>query len=134
MKLQLIGVLLMAIALRACGTAPVEQPPPPVIGVTHDTLRWDEVAGASVYRVYRAQCVGDVIETDRANEKVCTFEGSFSLLGNRVANPPIQGVTIQNSYVDETVQPGEKWTYYLTTVDEAGNESEPSKHLAVQIP
>jgi fibronectin type 3 domain-containing protein len=40
----------------------------------------------------------------------------------------------RNTYQDEAVEPGKKYSYYLTAVDAAGNTSQPSEVVSETVP
>jgi fibronectin type 3 domain-containing protein len=78
------------------------------------SLTWSAPAKSPIpiaeYRVYRTMSAGS----------------SFHLLSSVAEN--------QTNYVDLTVAAGDTYTYYVTSVDDAGTESVPSNRAIVIVP
>jgi fibronectin type 3 domain-containing protein len=52
--------------------------------------------------------------------------GSFTVLN--------ASAIAQTSYVDQSVQSGTTYTYYVTSVDASGTESAPSNEIGLTVP
>ena len=77
------------------------------------SLTWSAPASSPVpisgYRIYRAES-----------------NGSFTVLNT--------SVIVQTSYLDQSVQSGTTYTYYVTSVDASGGESSPSNQIVLAVP
>jgi fibronectin type 3 domain-containing protein len=83
-------------------------------GATHQVdLSWLAPSGSSVpiagYNIYRAP-------------------------GGTSSFAVVNSMDAQTAYTDSTVQSGQSYNYYVTTVDSAGVESAPSNTTAVAVP
>jgi fibronectin type 3 domain-containing protein len=72
------------------------------------TLRWNKAPHAKSYIVYRRP--------------------------DRVATYLKLGSTVEPSYEDRAVEPGQRYCYQVTTVEAHGRESVPSAEMCVNVP